>query len=87
MSGTIKKFRVPAALKADWMSTDEASAELGLAVATLYKKIAAGLFETQRYGRQTLISRDSIQRYLNQFRHVIRKQYNGDGRCGISLVS
>jgi excisionase family DNA binding protein len=60
---------VPPSLRPVWMSTEEACGELGIAKETLYKKIAGGLFATERYGRRTLISRSSVRQYLNQFRH------------------
>ena len=61
---------VPPGLQDLWLSTEEACDALGIAKETLYKKIAGGLFETTRYGRRTLVSRASVQRYLDQFRHV-----------------
>lgn len=72
MIKTATRFQVPDALRDLWMSTEEVSEELRMSIRTVRRKVSEGVFETTKYGKWTLVSRASVNRYLNQYRHVSR---------------
>lgn len=64
---------VPPGLQDEFLSREEAARELRMHIDTVSKKVSLGVLETQRYGKHTFVTRESVRKYLNQFRHVSGK--------------
>lgn len=60
--------RVPEALKEEWASIRETTAELAVSRQTVHELIAEDRLETRKYfGNRTLVSRESIKALLATF--------------------
>lgn len=71
MSNTVAtSSELPEELRADWMTTSEAAEALKKHRCTISKMIAAGelVKHPETYHRQALISRASVQKFLNRFK-------------------
>jgi len=64
---------VPPDLREYWMSLEEAAEELRLTKSTISRKIGDGVFEKIKHGRHVLVSRQSVNRYMDMYRHVARE--------------
>ena len=65
-------FRVPPDLEADWMSLEEACLKLSVTRYTVSSWCKEKILERKSYGRHTLISRASVEKYLNRFKPGIQ---------------
>lgn len=72
MNAKVSDNPVPPSLRDVWMSIDEASQELGVNRDTVGRRIRAGVLVRMKYGRNVFVSRASVKRYLDQFRHAER---------------
>ncbi len=63
---------LPDELKDYWMTEDEAAEILKKHRCTISRMIAEGVLQkhSERYGRKVLVSRASVQRYLDRFKPV-----------------
>lgn len=71
MSNTVAtSSELPEELRADWMTTSEAAEALKKHRCTISKMIAAGELtkHPETYHRQALISRASVQKFLDRFK-------------------
>lgn len=65
---------VPEALRADWMDMAEACRTLAKTRWTIADYCRDGILERQTYGRHVLISRASVNRFLDQFKVPAKQQ-------------
>lgn len=63
-----KKRTIPEALKKDWMDMEEACEQLSCHRDTVDRKVASGLLVKNKLNGMAMISRKSVQKYLNQYR-------------------
>lgn len=61
------RWRLPEALRDKWMTIAEAADTLALHRDSIYRKIECGVLDVDKYGARTIISRQSVQRYLKQW--------------------
>lgn len=61
---------LPSELQADWMTEDEVAKLLKKHRCTISRMISEGVLSkhSERYGRKVLISRSSVQKYLDRFK-------------------
>lgn len=68
-----ESFVVPPSLAADWMSLEEAMREMSFTRWHISDLCKDGILQRQRYGRNTLISRASVAKYLARFKTPLVK--------------
>lgn len=79
-TGDKQAFKVPDALAKLWMSLDECCTTLGKSRFTISAWCREGILDRMAYGRNVLISRESVEKYLRKFQPVVASTPAKSGR-------